>query len=1049
MGKKMTRVIAGLLFACMIAGSIPANAVYGNDANVDNEQSQDQNLSENEQNIGSTDGGEDSVFENGEIQGQLDENDTVSAAESPKVIVDDETAVGDETIQTDESESAGDAEAGEINFVYVESPYLETPGTQRIVFAFDQVLSKADKITLTVKDDAGNQEEWDLSRQTDHLYLFEKEYTGDAYSGTYQAVSLNLYGEKAENIILEEAGVKAEFGVNEEYDGIEELQPIEATAEETSGIEASVVTIDEDGVAEAQDSIADALNTVSAQAASANGISTFSADTTSRSGNIVVALDPGHDAWDAGARGNGLAEEELTLKIANYCKEELEQYSGVTVYMTRIGPECPHGIWGVGCIPERVEAAAVAGAQIFVSFHLNAATSSSANGAEVIVPNESWQAEVGQEGRELGEAILDELVSLGLTRRSVYSKDTTIGETYPDGSISDYFGVQIYCKEAGIPGLIVEHAFISNSGDANKFLKTEAGLKSLGVADATGIAKYLGLSKGYWDGDYYYENGQKVYGTKKIGDSWYYFDPEKNGAKHTGFLSINGYTYYYRSDGGLVLGTEKINGDWYYFNPDLGGGMQKGFVTVDGSTYYYEQDGKLVLGTYKIGNDWYYFNPDLGGGMQKGFVTVDESTYYYDQDGKLVLGTYKIGNDWYYFNPDLSGGMQKGFVTVDESTYYYDQDGKLVLGTRKIEDDWYYFNPDLGGGMQKGFVTVDGSTYYYDQDGKLVLGRCEIGEDEYYFNPDLGGGMQIGFLTIHGSTYTYYYDQDGKLVLGTCKIEDDWYYFNPDLGGGMQKGFVTVDGSTYYYDQDGKLVLGTCKIEDDWYYFNPDLGGNMQKGFLTIDGSTYYYQQNGQLVFGRYEIDGIWYNFDLNTGALLQEYYTIMGSTQATIEQMVSYYNSKNKVYPSGVLSKGGASTIREFCNILVEEAKIEGVRAEVLFCQAMKETGWLQFGGIVKVEQYNFGGLGATDVNGAANSAWFKDVRTGLRAQVQHLKAYGSNEELKQQCVDPRFNLVKRNSAPYVQWLGQKENPNGYGWATAANYGYDIVDSINELLKF
>ena len=450
MKKRLSRIVAGLLFACMIAGNIPAEAVYGADVNVENGQSQDQNLPENEQNTGSTDNGENSDSENGKVQEQPDENNTVSAEESSEVIAEDVTAAEDETMQTDgtetestedtEIEESGNIETGEINFVYVESPYLETPGTQRIVFAFGQEITGTDSITLTVEDNAGNTEEWGLSKQSGSLYLFEKEYTGDAYTGTYQAVSLNLYGEENETIILEEAGVKAEFGVNEEYDGIEELQPVEETAEGASGVEASVVTIDEDGVAEAQDSIADALNTVSAQTASANGISTFSAGQNSRarSGNIVVALDPGHDAWDAGARGNGLAEEELTLKIANYCKAELEQYSGVTVYMTRTGAECPYGIWGVGCIEKRVEAAAAAGAQIFVSFHLNSSIASSAHGAEIIVPNYSWKYEVGAEGRELAEAILDELVKVGVEPRNtpIYSKDTTVGETYPGGSIS-------------------------------------------------------------------------------------------------------------------------------------------------------------------------------------------------------------------------------------------------------------------------------------------------------------------------------------------------------------------------------------------------------------------------------------------------------------------------------------------------------------------------------------------------------------------------------------------------------------------------------------
>ena len=106
------------------------------------------------------------------------------------------------------------------------------------------------------------------------------------------------------------------------------------------------------------------------------------------------------------------------------------------------------------------------GADIYVSLHLNSSTASSVNGSEVIIPNKSWKPQVAEEGEKLAEAILKELKAIGLNMRpdEIYSKDTTINERYPDGSISDYFSVQIYAKERGIPGIIVEHAFITNSG---------------------------------------------------------------------------------------------------------------------------------------------------------------------------------------------------------------------------------------------------------------------------------------------------------------------------------------------------------------------------------------------------------------------------------------------------------------------------------------------------------------------------------------------------------------------------------------------------------
>ena len=181
----------------------------------------------------------------------------------------------------------------------------------------------------------------------------------------------------------------------------------------------------------------------------------------------------------------------------------------------------------------------------------------------------------------------------------------------------------------------------------------------------------------------------------------------------------------------------------------------------------------------------------------------------------------------------------------------------------------------------------------------------------------------------------------------------------------------------------------------------------------------------------------------------------IMGTSQTSVAQMVRYYKANASGYDTfkakyegkydGSLAKGGARTIEQFAQIFYEEANAEGVKAEVAFTQCMKETGFLKYGGDVLPNQYNFAGIGAT---GAVHGAKFKNVRTGIRAQIQHLKAYASTSPLKNACEDPRFNLVTRNTAPYVEWLGIKENPNGHGWASAKNYGYDIVGMVKVLLS-
>ena len=169
----------------------------------------------------------------------------------------------------------------------------------------------------------------------------------------------------------------------------------------------------------------------------------------------------------------------------------------------------------------------------------------------------------------------------------------------------------------------------------------------------------------------------------------------------------------------------------------------------------------------------------------------------------------------------------------------------------------------------------------------------------------------------------------------------------------------------------------------------------------------------------------------------------IMGASKASAEQMAIYYRDivGELTYPSDVYSSYGASQLIDFCAIVLQEAQAEGVRAEVVFAQAMKETGWLRFGGAVKAEQCNFCGLGA--VNSApGNAASFKDVRTGIRAQVQHLKAYASTDPLVQACVDPRFDLVKRGCAPLLEDLNGK-------WAVPGDgYGESIAKMIDTMLQ-
>ena len=121
------------------------------------------------------------------------------------------------------------------------------------------------------------------------------------------------------------------------------------------------------------------------------------------------------------------------------------------------------------------------------------------------------------------------------------------------------------------------------------------------------------------------------------------------------------------------------------------------------------------------------------------------------------------------------------------------------------------------------------------------------------------------------------------------------------------------------------------------------------------------------------------------------------------------------------------------------EEASVEGVNYDIAFCQMCVETGFLRFGGDIRPEQNNFAGLGS--IGGEAEGATFPSARLGVRAHIQHLKAYASLEPLVQELVDPRFRFVTRGIAPLIQQLSGR-------WSADLDYGEKIMATLRRLYE-
>ena len=172
----------------------------------------------------------------------------------------------------------------------------------------------------------------------------------------------------------------------------------------------------------------------------------------------------------------------------------------------------------------------------------------------------------------------------------------------------------------------------------------------------------------------------------------------------------------------------------------------------------------------------------------------------------------------------------------------------------------------------------------------------------------------------------------------------------------------------------------------------------------------------------------------------------ILGPSRLTAAQVTAWFNGRQP-RPSGTYA--ASVPIESLVQLFLDEGRAEGITGDVAFMQSVLETGWFRFAGLVPATANNFSGIGATDAG--PSPATFPDARTGIRAQIQHLRAYADSSALTctvpplaMPCVDPRFHLVlPKGKAPVWNRLGSGN------WASAPGYGTSIVTLFHEALRF
>lgn len=1067
--------------------------------------------------------------------------------------VEEQTPTEEEKVPAEEEEPVVEEEQlGDSNmmeYFLVDNPVLLSGETENFILSLNNAEGYSD-FRLTIQKEDGTSFDLEYSEQVDNLVKFSRVFTEEE-KGQYSVTTLHyVYNGQAYYLNFSDLEMDVKFGVDQEYDGYDATLP--DLTEDSISSEGIIEVTD---VNKAEEEI---VNGVASQPATMS-VDEFSKHAT---GGMTICLDPGHGGSDSGATAFGAKESNLTLKIAQYCKEELAKYD-VNVVMTRT-TDTRLSEEAAMDLKNRVEVAKKAGASYFISIHINSAQNSAAHGAEVYYPNTSGNKNLSTNGQNLAKAIQKQLTALGLYDRGIKIRNYTDGTTSsnPNSSDQDYYGVIRYAKQANITGLIVEHCFISNKEEFDKYLGSNAKLQQLGIADAKGIVSALGLQAKNAHIDALAAENRNVladgtYTISTLLNSNYVLDVKdghtNNGANiqlyennDTAAQQFNvshdsqGYVTFTNVKSGKVLDLSDAvvkNGGNIQQYKSNGTRAQKWIVKRDGDGYiiisalnsnYVLDLHNAVVNNYRNIQLYSYNGTNAQRWNITKYVSKEQRINNLAAQNKNTLadGVYEIcsvKNSNYALDVNsastsnganvqlyLRNGTQaqafkvshdsQGFVTFTNinSGKVIDLDGAITKNGRNIHQ--YASN---GTRAQKWIVQQSGSGYsivsaidtsfaldirngfVYSGSNIQLYKSNNTAAQQWTFNKYVTerercdsyasqnkGRMPDGVYYIKNQNVGYALDvADGSLYAGAnvqlyslnrtnaqkWKITHDstGYVSFQNVGSGM---YLTASGSgrtanvyqqrqTNDYNQKWIVMFDNNQNLRIVSALNSTMVLDVKDGKIRRCSNIQLYTSNNSNA-QKWVFEYINTNA---TGGLMQ----IMGTSQTTVAQMVRYYNANASGYDTfkakyngkydGCLAKGGASTINQFAQIFYEEATAEGVRAEVAFTQCMKETGFLKYGGDVLPNQYNFAGIGAT---GAVHGASFSNVRMGVRAQIQHLKAYGSISPLTNPCVDPRFNLVKRGSAQYVEWLGIKENPNGYGWATSKNYGHDIVSMVNVLLK-
>lgn len=314
-------------------------------------------------------------------------------------------------------------------------------------------------------------------------------------------------------------------------------------------------------------------------------------------------------------------------------------------------------------------------------------------------------------------------------------------------------------------------------------------------------------------------------------------------------------------------------------------------------------------------------------------------------------------------------------------------------------------------------------------------------------NPSLSARGQAAkgydlFLSLHSNAGNS--STRGVEVFPDTNPVKDWHKLSANLASAISGALNTPNRGVRYWSTKTGYQTGRSSAPKSSNYFGV-LRDNLASSYAILLEFCYhtnltdakaYVEKREQLADAVANTIAAWYGVKSTSKT---EPTSTPDTTKGT--PILSAPTTSIKEMQDWAKSKKANQVFVDLAETFYNVSKEYGVNPAVTYAQSAKETGYMNFGGVLNASFCNPCGLknsaGGGNYDPNAHKK-FKNWKEGITAQVQHLGIYAGETYDPKIVVDPRHFPEIRGKAKTVEALGTK-------WAPSATYGDEIVSMMKQ----